>query len=64
MPDSEFEVVLNEICEQGCRSVYKAIDQLEQGRIPNPAAALPRDRRTELLLELKSIMRVYDRASS
>ncbi len=51
---------LDRICANGCQAVRVCIRQLEQGETPARTAALSAEERRLLLIELKSIMAVYD----
>jgi hypothetical protein len=51
---------LDRICADGCQAVRACIRQLEKGETPVSTAALSVEERRLLLVELKSIMAVYD----
>jgi hypothetical protein len=55
---------LDRICADGCQAVRVCIRQLEQGETPARTAALSAEDRQRLLIELKSIMAVYDARGS
>jgi hypothetical protein len=57
--DKQIDLCLESICHQGCRSVNRVIEQLEQGQIIKAVAHLTAAQRHRLLQELKSIMAVY-----
>jgi len=62
--DKQIEICLEQICEQGCRSVNKIIQQLEQGKEVEVVWHLSALQRGILLNELKSIMAVYAKTGS
>jgi hypothetical protein len=57
--DKQINSCLEQICEQGCRSVNQVIQQLELGEVIEEIAHLSRVQQQRLLQELKSIMAVY-----
>ena len=57
--DKQINSCLEQICEQGCRSVNQVIQQLELGEVIEDFAHLSRVQQQRLLQELKSIMAVY-----
>jgi hypothetical protein len=57
--DKQIDFCLEQICEQGCRSVNQVILQLEQGQSIDMTQHLNRAQKNRLLQELKSIMAVY-----
>ncbi len=57
--DKQINSCLEQICEQGCRSVNQVIQQLDQGEVIEDIAHLSRVQQQRLLQELKSIMAVY-----
>jgi hypothetical protein len=48
------------ICELGCTHVNRIIELLEQGLGTEELAGVPTEHHPALLIELKSIMAVYD----
>jgi hypothetical protein len=62
--DKQINSCLEQICEQGCRSVNQVIQQLEQGDVIEEIAYLSRVQQQRLLQELKSIMAVYAETGS
>ncbi len=61
---NQIELFLEQICEQGCRSVNKVIKQLEKGEIIELTRDLNESQHKILLKELKSIMAVYGETGS
>ena len=57
--DKQIDSCLENLCQQGCRSVNQVIQQLEQGQVIETIAHLSGTQRQRLLQELKSIMAVY-----
>ncbi|EDN67923.1 hypothetical protein BGP_5258 [Beggiatoa sp. PS] len=57
--DKQIDFCLEQICKQGCRSVNKIIQQLEQGQTIEVVQQLNMAQQNRLLQELKSIMAVY-----
>ena len=62
--DKQIDICLEQICEQGCRSVNQTIQQLEQGKAAEIVRCLTASQRGILLNELKSIMAVYAETGS
>ncbi len=60
----QIELSLEQICEQGCRSVNKVIQQLENGEVIESTRHLNESQQKILLQELKSIMAVYGETGS
>jgi len=61
---NQIELFLEQICEQGCRSVNKVIKQLEKGEVIEITMDLNELEQKILLNELKSIMAVYGETGS
>jgi hypothetical protein len=53
------EVRVEAICERGCRSVWEAIDALEQGSNLPETLDLTAGERAWVLAELRAVMTVY-----
>ena len=49
-----------QICEMGCTHVYRIIEILEQGTTSDELTHVPTEFHHPLLIELKSIMAVYE----
>jgi|GEM_PF-2932973 len=49
-----------QICELGCTHVYQVIEILEQGQQPEDLSGIPTEYLPALLVELQSIMAVYE----
>ncbi len=61
---NRLEVVLEALCEKGCRHVWQDIDVLERGEDLPETQGLGAEERSFLLRELKQVMAVYaDRCS-
>jgi len=60
----QIELSLEQICEQGCRSVNQVIQQLENGELIELTRHLNDSQHQILLKELKSIMAVYGETGS
>ncbi|HDP89176.1 MAG TPA: hypothetical protein ENN42_04360 [Thioalkalivibrio sp.] len=54
------DTVVEMLCQQGCKSVRRAIESIEQGTLPQGTESLSRDECCTVLAELKAIMAVYD----
>ncbi len=61
---NQIELFLEQICEQGCRSVNQVIKQLEKGESIELTRDLNESQQKILLKELKSIMAVYGETGS
>ena len=48
------------ICELGCTRVNRIIELLEQGQVSDELSDVPSEHHAALLIELRSIMAVYD----
>ncbi|MCP5142143.1 MAG: hypothetical protein H6926_06515 [Chromatiales bacterium] len=53
------EVVIEQMCQAGCKTVLQKIDAMERGEKIPECAGLGQDERHVVLHELKSIMAVY-----
>lgn len=62
--DKQIELSLEQICEQGCRSVNQVIQQLEKCEVIEMTRHLNDSQHKILLKELKSIMAVYGETGS
>ena len=62
--DKQIDSCLEQICEQGCRSVNQIIQQLEQRQMIEITRYLSMEQQQKLLQELKSIMAVYTETKS
>lgn len=54
--------IVEELCNHGCRQVATCIDQIEAGKTPIAMLKLSLKDQQAVLVELKSIMSVYDQA--
>ena len=52
--------IIESICEHGCERVNEIIDLLEAGETAAEVSELDKDEQRVVLLELKTIMAVYD----
>lgn len=57
--DKQIDLCLEQICQQGCRSVNQVIQEFEQGKVIDIAHNLNKSQLGILLQELKNIMAVY-----
>ena len=64
MLQADLQAIVDELCHDGCKAVNQYIKEIESGSIPRQMTHLPTDAQTKILLELKSIMAVYDRCGS
>ncbi|RKZ50617.1 MAG: hypothetical protein DRR16_23505 [Candidatus Parabeggiatoa sp. nov. 3] len=62
--DKLIDLCLEEICQQGCRSVNQVIEQLEQQQMTEATQHLNRTQQNQVLHELKKIMAVYAETQS
>ncbi len=51
---------IEQVCQKGCSSVWNDIEALEAGRLIPEAEGLNEDQRAAVLVELKSVMSVYE----
>ena len=51
---------IEQVCQKGCSSVWSDIEDLEAGRLIPEAEGLNEDQRAAVLVELKSVMSVYE----
>ena len=56
----EVEQAVERVCELGCAAVYRVLEAVDDGREPEPLAGLAPELRSRVVLELRSIMAVYD----
>jgi hypothetical protein len=51
---------IEQVCQKGCSSVWSDIEALEAGRAIPEAEGLDEGQRAVVLVELKSVMSVYE----
>lgn len=61
--ETHIERYLEQLCQQGCDKVYEHIDALQAGRQLSEIGPLSPDERQFLLVELQSIMAIYESGS-
>lgn len=61
MLDPVLQAIIEELCHDGCKAVNYYIRDIESGSMPEQMAHLQDADQAKILLELKSIMAVYDR---
>ena len=59
MTTTDFDLLIEEVCGQGCIQVNQTISQLEKGQCPEQLEKLNSLERETVLKELKSVMDVY-----
>ena len=64
MLQADLQAIIDELCHDGCKAVTQYIKEIEAGSIPRQMTHLPADAQTKILMELKSIMAVYDRCDT
>jgi hypothetical protein len=64
MLQANLQVIVDGLCNDGCKAVSQYIKEIESGSLPEQMADLPSAEQKKILLELKSIMAVYDRCDS
>jgi len=57
----DMEWCVEQLCQAGCERVYEHMDALRAGRRLPETGTLTRSERQSLLVELTSIMAVYER---
>jgi N-methylhydantoinase B/oxoprolinase/acetone carboxylase alpha subunit len=57
--DEHIDLCIEEICQQGCRSVNQIIERLEQDQPTTATQHLNETQQKQVLHELKNIMAVY-----
>jgi len=62
--DPQIEHCLEQICGQGCKTVYLIIREMQNGHHPPCAAALSALQQNVLLHELQAVMAVYNAANT
>lgn len=58
------QLIVDELCNNGCRQVNNSINQIEAGKLPPAMMNLSAKDQQAVLGELKSIMSVYDRCGN
>jgi hypothetical protein len=61
MQQADLQAIIDELCHDGCKAVTQYIKEIESGSIPQQMTHLESDEKLKILMELKSIMAVYDR---
>lgn len=56
----ELQTIVDRLCEDGCKSVNKYIQEIQSGNYPATMQRLNHNDCEDVLLELKSIMAVYE----
>ena len=64
MLKADLQAIIDDLCNDGCKAVSQYIKEIESGRIPQQMTHLQNAEQTKILMELKSIMAVYDRCDS
>jgi hypothetical protein len=64
MLEPVLQEIIEDLCNNGCKAVSQYIEQIEAGSIPRQMAHLRKPDQKKILVELKSIMAVYDRCHS
>ena len=64
MLQADLQVIIDELCNDGCKAVSQYIKEIESGSLPRQMTHLASAEQRQILLELKSIMAVYDRCDS
>lgn len=64
MLEPALQKVIEDLCNDGCKAVSLYISQIESGAVPEQMAHLRSKDQQKILVELKSIMSVYDRCGS
>ena len=59
-PPAHVQSIIESICELGCDRVNEIIDVLERGNSVDETRALDKSDQQRVLMELKTIMAVYD----
>ena len=59
-PPTHVQSIIESICELGCDRVNEIIDVLERGNSVDETRALDKSDQQRVLMELKTIMAVYD----
>lgn len=54
------EIIVEQICNQGCAAVYRVLDTIDGGGWPSVLDAVPDELVEPVVEELRSIMAVYD----
>ncbi|MEK8021610.1 MAG: hypothetical protein VSS75_032440 [Candidatus Parabeggiatoa sp.] len=62
--DKQIDLCLEQICQEGCRSVNQVIEQLEQQQMTEATRQLNSAQQRTVLQELKKIMAVYAETQS
>jgi len=63
-PPSHLQDVIDSICELGCDRIREIIQSLESGNSVSEIVGLEHDEQHCVLIELKTIMSVYDKDHS
>ncbi len=64
MLEPALQKVIEDLCNDGCKAVSLYISQIEAGAVPEQMAHLRSKDQQKILVELKSIMSVYERCGS
>ena len=64
MLEPALQKIIEDLCNDGCKAVSQYIREIEAGNVPKQMAHLHSAEQHQILLELKSIMAVYDRCGT
>ncbi len=54
------DAVVERVCALGCAAVYRLLEAVDRGEQPEALAGIDGDLRARVLVELRSVMAVYD----
>jgi len=64
MLEPVLQEIIDDLCNDGCKAVNQYIQQIEAGSMPAQMSHLHQPDQKKILVELKSIMAVYERCNS
>lgn len=64
MLEPVLQEIIEDLCNDGCKAVSQYIREIEAGSMPEQMVHLRSNEQKKILVELKSIMAVYERCGS
>jgi hypothetical protein len=64
MKQNSVDHAVEALCQKGCKALWTDISLMEDGKILRELEGLDKDQRKQVLLEIKTIMAVYEGSCS
>ncbi len=60
LSNEAIDAAVERVCKLGCAAVYRVLDEVDRGELPEVLADLDGELLYRVVIELRSIMAVYD----